>query len=140
MRRFVFVLLPLMAACSQQSDSAPQLPPVQRASTGPDTPDGLYNGQLVASGSVGGSLEMCGYTDRFQLEIRNGKFRFTLSQPTVPYRRRLVFDVTVAPDGSFATSPGPTSMKGFVTLGHLQGQVVGDACSFDIQADRNGTW
>lgn len=140
MRRFVLALLPLIAACSQQSDSAPQLPPVQRASTGPDTPDGRYYGQLVATGSVGGPVDMCGSMDRFELDIRNGKFRFTLSQPSVPYRRRIVFDATVGPDGSFATPPGPTYMKGFVTLGHMQGQVVGDACNFDLQADRTGTW
>jgi len=129
-----------LAGCAQRSDSDPQPPPIPRASTGPVSPDGTYNGQMMNTGSAGGAGSMCGSMDTFTLNIRNGKFRFVLSQPTVPYRRQVTFDLTVAPDGSFASPPGSAYMKGRVAQGHMEGQIVGDACSFDFQADRTGTW
>jgi len=116
------------------------LPPVQRASAGPVSPDGKYDGQLIANGSVGPDNGACGGTDSIGIGIRNSQFRLVLAQPQIPYRRQLAFEVTVAPDGTFNTVNGPNYVRGKVAEGHLQGQASGDACTYDILADRNGTW
>jgi hypothetical protein len=133
------VVLCAIAGCSSPSVDQ-MLPPVQRASAGSVSPDGNYDGQLIANGSVGPESGECGGTDSFALAIRDSKFRLVLSQPQVPYRRKLTFDVTVAPDGTFNTEASGTYIRGKVSQGHLAAQATGDACLYDVQADRNGTW
>jgi len=133
------VVLGCMGACAPAADQ-PQLPPIPRASPGPVSPDGTYSGQLLNNGTLGGGDDLCGSNDSVTVTIRNARLRFVLNQPQVDYRRQIVFDLSVSPDGTFASPPGATYLRGTVAGGHLQGQVAGDACGFDMQADRTGTW
>lgn len=139
-RPFVFIAAVVLPACEQQRDPEMALPPVARASPGPVSPDGLYSGQMINTGGVGPGAVTCGTNDTFVLRVSGGKFRFVLAQPQVKYRPRIAFDLAIAPDGSFASPPGATHMRGKVERGHMEGQIAGDACSFNFQADRNGTW
>ncbi len=133
-------LLALLTGCQSPADPAAELPPLPRAAPGPISPDGTYQGQLLSNGAVASGAYGCGSIDSLTLTIRDSKLRLVLAQPEIPYRPRIVFDAAVAGDGSFSTPPGETYMRGTVGGGHLQAQVVGDACSFSLEADRNGTW
>ncbi len=133
-------LLVMLTGCQQPIDPAAQLPPVARAKPGPVDPDGTYQGQLISKGAVASGAFGCGSIDSLPLTIRDRKLRLVLAQPEIPYRTRIVFDVTISDDGTFASPSEETYMRGSVSDGHLQGQVVGDACSFSLEADRNGSW
>jgi hypothetical protein len=60
--------------------------------------------------------------------------------PQVPWRSQRSFDVVIAPDGSFQVQSGPAYIRGQVSQGHMQGQIVGDVCSYQFEADNSGTW
>lgn len=133
-------LLAILAGCAKPTNPEDLLPPVPRANPGPVSPDGLYNGQMVNTGAVGAMGAECGGVDSFTLTVRDGKFRFVLPQPGVPYRQQLPFDVVVAADGNFSSGGDGRYMRGRFARGHMDAQVSGDACRFDLQADRTGTW
>jgi hypothetical protein len=133
------VCLTVLAGCAKPSNPEDMLPPIPRANPGPVSPDGTYNGNMSSNGSSG-AIGDCGNGDDFTLNVRNSKFSYVLPQPNVPYRRQVRFDATVAPDGSFDSGSGGTYMRGRFGQGHMSGQIVGDACSFDMEADRTGTW
>jgi hypothetical protein len=99
--------------------------------------DGSYNGiaQLVS-----GAAASCGTQDPLNLQVRNGAFHYVLNQPQVPWQPRRSFDVVIAPDGSFQAQSGPASISGQVSQGHMHGQIVGDACGYQFEADNSGTW
>jgi hypothetical protein len=63
-----------------------------------------------------------------------------LQQPQVPWRPTVTFAVDIAPDGSFVTKSGAAFIKGQVKQGHMQGQIVGDACGFSFEADNDGSF
>jgi hypothetical protein len=99
--------------------------------------NGTYNGLMqLASGSP----ESCGTQDVFSLQVRANSFEYVLQQPQVPWRPAVTFAVSIVPDGSFATVSGTTFIKGQVKQGHMQGQIVGDACGFTFEADNTGSF
>jgi hypothetical protein len=100
-----------------------------------DPIDGSYNGIALL---VSGAAMSCG-PDTANLQVKNGAFRYVLNQPQVPWEPRRSFDVVIAPHGSFQVQSGPASISGTVGQGHMQGQVVGDACSYKFEADNSGT-
>ena len=63
-----------------------------------------------------------------------------LNQPQVSWQPQRSFDVVIAPDGSFQVQSGPAYIRGQVSQGHMQGQIVGDVCSYQFEADNSGTW
>jgi hypothetical protein len=87
-----------------------------------------------------GSPESCGTQDMFSLQVKANSFEYVLQQPQVPWRPAVAFTVSIAPDGSFATSSGAAFVKGQVKHGHMQGQIVGDACGFSFEADSSGSF
>jgi hypothetical protein len=99
--------------------------------------DGSYNGiaQLVSGAAVS-----CGTQDAVNLQVQNSAFRYVLNQPQVPWQPRRTFDVVIASDGSFQAQSGPASISGQVSQGHMHGQIVGDACGYQFEADNSGTW
>ncbi len=130
-------LLAMLAGC--MSPAEPDPPPVTR---GPPlatakSVDGTYNGvaQLAS-----GSPDSCGTQDILSLQVRANEFRYVLQQPQVPWRPSLTFTVSIAPDGSFASNSGDAYIKGQVRQGHMQGQIVGDACAFSFEADNTGSF
>ncbi|MBN8908239.1 MAG: hypothetical protein J0H99_16745 [Rhodospirillales bacterium] len=74
------------------------------------------------------------------IAVRGGSFHFVLNQPQVPEQSTRAFDATIAPDGSFVSRDGPTFIRGTVKAGHMQGAIAGDACGYDFEADRTGTF
>ena len=127
----------LLAAC------AIPLQPPQPATAAASPParvvpiDGSYNGiaQLVSGATVS-----CGTQDTVSLQVKSGAFRYVLNQPEVPWQPRRSFDVVIAPDGTFQAQSGPASISGQVSQGHMHGQIVGDACGYQFEADNAGTW
>ena len=129
-------LLAMLAGCT--SPAPPDAPPV----SGPPLAtsksiDGNYNrvAQLTS-----GSQESCGTQDIFSLRVSANSFQYVLQQPQVPWRPSVTFAVSIAPDGSFASNAGTAYIKGQVKQGHMQGQIVGDACAFSFQADNTGSF
>jgi hypothetical protein len=99
--------------------------------------NGTYNGLMqLASGPPGS----CGTSDIFTVTVQNSGFRFVLNQPQVPWQPQRVFTATIAPDGSFNAGTGVAYMRGTASQGHMQGQIVGDACQFQFEADSDGTF
>jgi len=90
----------------------------------------------LASGPPGS----CGTSDIFTVTVQNSGFRFVLNQPQVPWQPQRVFTATIAPDGSFNAGTGIAYMRGTASQGHMQGQIVGDACQFQFEADSDGTF
>jgi hypothetical protein len=126
------------SGCSASSapPALPQ-PPVQAAPIGPVSFDGVYNGttQLIS-----GSNLSCGSQDPLTFRVVDDAFSYTLNQPQVVWQPVRSFDVAIAHDGSFQSQSGTASIQGRVSGGHMQGQIVGDACGFAFEADRSGTW
>ena len=48
--------------------------------------------------------------------------------------------VVIAPDGSFHAGSGATYIDGKASQGHMQGQIVGDACGYQFEADNVGSF
>ena len=99
--------------------------------------DGSYNGlaQLVSRAAMS-----CGTQDMMSLEVKGRAFRYVLNQAQVPWQPQRSFVVVIAQDGSFQGQSGPAYIRGQVNQGHMQGQIVGDACGYRFEADRSGTW
>ena len=127
----------LLIGCSDppqtSSNATATVPPPARA-----IPiDGSYNGitQLAS-----GAAMSCGTQDTMSLQVKNHSFRYVLNQPQVSWQPQRSFDVVIAPDGSFQVQSGPAYIRGQVSQGHMQGQIVGDVCSYQFEADNSGTW
>ena len=103
----------------------------------PTSINGNYNGvkQLVT-----GAPMSCGTQDIFTLQVQNRAFHYVLNQPEVPWRPSVTFDVVITPDGSFHGGSGATYIDGKASQGHMQGQIVGDACGFQFEADNVGSF
>ena len=99
--------------------------------------NGTYNGLMQL---MSGSPVSCGTTDIFTVLVQNNGFRFVLNQPQVPWQPQRVFVATIAPDGSFSAAADVAYIRGTASQGHMQGQIVGDACQFQFEADSNGTF
>jgi hypothetical protein len=99
--------------------------------------NGTYNGLMQL---VGGAPGSCGTSDIFTVVVQNNAFRFVLNQPQVPWQPQRVFAATIAPDGSFQAGTGVAYMRGTTKQGHMQGQIIGDACQFQFEADSDGTF
>lgn len=125
-----------VGGCSGEGRAPPPPPPDPLAAAGPVSPDGRYDGMMQ---SVRGG-ELCGSADPMRIAVRNRRFHFVLNQPQVPEQQTRAFDVTIAPDGSFVSRDGPTFIRGTVKAGHMQGAIAGDACGYDFEADRTGTF
>ena len=125
-----------LGGCSGDGRAPPPPSPDPLASAGPASPDGRYDGTMQ---SVRGG-ELCGSQDPMTIAVRARSFHFVLNQPQVPEQRTRAFDVSIAPDGSFTSRNGPTFIRGTVRAGHMQGAIAGDACGYDFEADRTGTF
>lgn len=99
--------------------------------------NGTYNGlmQLTSGAAVG-----CGNSDIFSVVVQNNAFQFVLNQPQVPWQPQQVFATTIASDGSFRAGTDAAYIRGAVSNGHMQGQIVGDVCQFQFEADSGGTF
>ncbi|HME21004.1 MAG TPA: hypothetical protein VKI44_06535 [Acetobacteraceae bacterium] len=74
------------------------------------------------------------------LQVTNHAYHYVLNQRQVPWQPQRSFDVVIAPDGSFHAQAGPAYIRGQVSQGHMQGQIVGDACGYQFEADNSGTF
>jgi hypothetical protein len=116
-------------------------PPVASAAT-PTQPrvvgvNGTYNGLMQLTS---GSAVACGSSDIFSVVVQNNAFRFVLNQPQVPWQPQRVFATTIAPDGSFLAGTDAAYIRGTASNGRMQGQIVGDACQFQFEANSDGTF
>lgn len=118
-----------------------QAPPQSTAAASPparNVPiDGSYNGvaQLTS-----GAATSCGTQDIVTLQVQNRAFHYVINQPQVPWQPQRSFEVVIASDGSFQAQAGPAYIRGQVSQGHMQGQIVGDACGYQFEADNSGTF
>lgn len=136
MRRISAVgLVACLAGCSGDTSPPPPLPspPLARAST----VNGTYNGLMQV---VSGAPISCGSSDMFRVTVQNRTFRYVLNQPQVPWQTQRVFTATIAPDGSFRSGSDAAYIAGTASQGHMQGQIVGDACQFQFEADSDGSF
>jgi hypothetical protein len=124
-------------ACNSPVSPDPPTQAVQAPPPAPVPVDGDYNGMMQL---VSGPSERCGTQDIFGLQVRDHGFRYVLNQPQVPWRPKVTFSVSIAPDGSFHAASGAAYIDGSLSQGHMQGQVVGDSCGFQFEADRGGTF
>ena len=126
-----------LAACSSGSQVKPAAPVA--APPGPTVPlNGRYDGTMQL---IRGDASSCGTQDMTTFQVGNGAIHYVLHQPQVEWQPQRVFDVVVAPNGSFQTTAGVAYLRGRInSAGHLQGEVGGDACGFQFEADRSGTW
>lgn len=128
-------LVTCLTGCSNTappSAPVPSPPPAQVTSV-----NGTYNGLMQLTS---GPSDSCGTSNIFTVVVRNSSFSFVLNQPQVPWQPRRVFTATIAPDGSFNAGTGVAYMRGTTSQGHMQGQIVGDACQFQFEADSDGTF
>lgn len=127
-----------MAACSS---SAPAPAPQTVAAPPPANTIELVDGTYNALGAlIRGNPTNCGNRTQMTFQIKDNSFVYVLNQPQVPWRRTVRFDVTVDVDGSFETVANTAAIRGRIQSGHMQGEVIGDACAFSFQADRGDSW
>lgn len=124
----------LMGCSGGDPPAAPasSLPPARVAGV-----NGTYNGVMQLSS---GPAMSCGMSDVFSVVVQNKAFQFTLNQPQVPWQPQRVFAATIAPDGSFQAGTGAAYIRGTASQGHMQGQIAGDVCQFQFEADSDGTF
>jgi len=99
--------------------------------------NGTYNGLMQL---VSGPPIACGTSNAFALVVQNNAFRYVLNQPQVPWQPQRTFAAVIAPDGSFRSGTDAAYISGTVRQGHMQGQIVGDSCQFQFEADSTGTF
>jgi hypothetical protein len=126
-----------LIACSGQGQSDPPTATINLPSARPASINGNYNGikQLVSGAAIS-----CGTQDIFSLQVQDSRFRYVLNQPQVPWRPSVTFNVVIAPNGSFHAASGAAYIDGKVSQGHMQGQIVGDSCGFQFEADNVGSF
>lgn len=131
----------LMLCAYLSGCAAPVAPPLApapvAAPAGPVSYDGTYNGLLQL---MNGSAFACGNQDVFIVRVASSTFRYVLNQPQVDWRPTITFDLTIGNEGGFQTQSGAAYVRGQVSSGHMQGEIVGDACGFQFEADNSGTW
>lgn len=141
LRSTAFALLAVtLAACASRPPPMPDPAPVAVEEPDPDAPqmvDGTYN--AVGALQRGNRLA-CGDRTAMTIQIRDNRFVYVLNQPQVPWRRSVRFAVTVARDGSFESVANTAAIRGTIRNGHMQGELIGDACAFSFQSDRGGSW
>jgi hypothetical protein len=91
--------------------------------------------QLASGSSVG-----CGTSDVFSVVVKYNAFQFVLNQPQVPWQPQRVFAVIIAPDGAFHAGTDEAYIRGATSQDHMRGQIVGDACQYQFEADSDGTF
>jgi len=135
-RSLRITLLACLAACSDRQQAS------NTAITGSSPVhvtgvEGTYNGlmQLTSGPEIA-----CGTSNIFTLTVRNNMFHYVLNQPQVPWQQQRQFTAMIGQDGKFYAQAGPAYIAGTVSQGHMQGQVVGDSCSFQFEADSDGTF
>jgi hypothetical protein len=133
-RASVASLVVCLTGCSYSDPPAAPAPPPPPRVAGVN---GTYNGlmQLVSGSSLG-----CGTSDIFSVVVQDNAFKFVLNQPQVPWQPQRVFAATIAPDGSFRAGTDAAYIRGTASQGHIQGQIIGDACQFQFEADSDGTF
>jgi hypothetical protein len=122
------------------ADRAPAPPPPVATAPPPAhavSIDGTYNGLMQLTS---GMPTACGTSNVFALVVQGHAFRYVLDQPEVPWQPQRVFTASILPDGSFQAGTGVAYMRGTLSQGHMQGQIVGDACQFQFEADSVGTF
>jgi hypothetical protein len=126
-----------LIGCTGSGQSDPPAGASGPALAQPTSINGNYNGvkQLVT-----GAAMSCGTQDIFTLQVRNRAFHYVLNQPEVPWRQSVTFDVVITPDGSFHAGSGAAYIDGKASQGHMQGQIVGDACGYQFEADNVGSF
>lgn len=124
----------LLAACGSAPPPAPvaQVPPLR-----PVPIDGTYGGLMTLAR---GDAINCGNQNEFTLQVENHGFSYQLAQPAVNWRPVIVFTGMIGADGTFNVASGADFMRGSVVGGHMQGEMAGDLCGFNFNADRGGTW
>jgi hypothetical protein len=128
----------LVACLAGCSNSAPPAAPVATPALPRVTSvNGTYNGLMQLTS---GPADSCGTSNIFTLVVRNNGFRYVLNQPQVPWQPQRVFAAAIAPDGSFNAGTDVAYIRGTTRQGHMQGQIVGDACQFQFEADSDGTF
>lgn len=137
-------LLPQVAAlalcataggCASQPPASPPTP----QPAGPVSFNGTYNGLMQLERSNGPGV-LCGTQDTASITVAANAFHYVLNQPQVRWQPIRAFDVVIAPDGSFQAQSGAATIRGRVGGGHMQGMIAGDACTYQFEADRSGTW
>jgi hypothetical protein len=123
----------LVVSCTNAPPTPPQVPPVAL----PTSSNGNYRGFMqLASGPA----MSCGTQVELTLHVRNNAFEYVLPQPQVPLTPQRAFQVVIASDGSFQAQSGPAFIRGQVSQGHMQGQIYGDLCGYQFEADSTGTF
>lgn len=82
----------------------------------------------------------CGEQIEFWLQVRNNGFTYVLNQPQVDWRPTVTLIGDVGGDGVVLAESDGASLRGTIDQGHLTGKLVGNACTWTIEADRAGTW
>lgn len=139
-RASVASLVACLIGCSDGDPSSAPAPVAPAPTPSPPRVSGVngtYNGMMQLSS---GAPASCGTSDIFTVVVKNNGFRFVLNQPQVPWQPQRVFAATIAPDGSFNAGTDVAYIRGTTSQGHMQGQIVGDACQFQFQADSDGTF
>lgn len=131
-------LLACLAGCADRAASTLPAamtppPPLARAAS----VDGTYNGLMQL---VSGPPIACGTSNVFALVVQNNAFQYMLNQPQVPWQPQRTFSAVISPDGSFRAGTDTAYISGTVSQGHIQGQIVGDSCQFQFEADAGGTF
>ncbi len=129
----VFCGCALLASCTNAPPPSPQVPPLAL----PTSNNGNYSGFMqLASGPA----MSCGTQVQLTLQVSNNTFEYVLLQPQVPLIPRRTFRVVIATDGSFQAQSGPAFIRGQVSQGHMQGQIYGDLCGYQFEADSTGVF
>lgn len=89
---------------------------------------------------TGGDAVACGTQDIVSFVVQNESVRSVLNQPQVPWMPRRVFSVTIGQTGSFRAEQNTAYIAATASQGHMQGQIVGDSCGFQFEADTTGTF
>ena len=123
----------LVASCTNAPPPPPQVPPLAL----PTSNNGNYSGFMqLASGPA----MSCGTQVELTLQVHNNAFEYVLLQPQVPLTPQRAFQVVIASDGSFQAQSGPAFIRGQVSQGHMQGQIYGDLCGYQFEADSTGAF
>jgi hypothetical protein len=130
-----FAVAAALAAGCSRNDQPPPIPiaPI----SGPQPVDGMYSGYMQL---IRGDSMRCGDNNEFRLTVSGQSFTYTLEQQTVAWKPTVLLSGQIASDGTFDAQSGTSFMRGSLKNGHMQGRISGDACGFDFNADRTGTF
>jgi hypothetical protein len=99
--------------------------------------DGTYTGNVEITG-LGSRVQRrwCDTNPQIVLHVINDTFSYSMPHPNAPKNPSPVYEVKIAPDGTFSNNSGTGTMSGKIVVNRMSGTINGSLCTYAFVLNR----